>query len=146
MLGVTAYAVLVFIINIVIGLVLLLGVIQQAKSSFGISSVVSWVFFAVSLAFFASGGFVNFYSKLGLSISPVAYLVIAIYSMLAASDISKLNIRKAMRKAILFSIIMIVFLIIDLIWVKDAAFVALFSIGWAYVITLIFGIKNRNIE
>lgn len=146
MLGVTAYSVLVFIINIVLGIVIALGIIQQGKSTFGISSVVAWVFFVVSLLFFISGGFGEFFGKLGLSLSPLSYLVIAIFSMLEVKDISSLKVRQAMRKAILFSLILLIFLIVDFIWVKSAALIALFSIGWSYIIVLIFGIKNRNIK
>ncbi|MBT1248740.1 MULTISPECIES: hypothetical protein [unclassified Thermosipho (in: thermotogales)] len=146
MLGVTAYSVLMCIVNILLGILLTLGIIQQGKSVFGISTVMAWLFFVISLLFFLTGGFVEFFTKLGLSISPVVYLVIAIYSMFEMKDLASLNIRSAMRKGILFSIILIAFLVIDALWVKNAVYISSFSIGWSYVVTLIFGIKNRNLE
>ncbi|ABR31576.1 hypothetical protein SU69_08775 [Thermosipho melanesiensis] len=146
MLSVTAYTVLIFIINILIGIVISLGIIQQGKSSFGISSVIAWVVFVISLVFFISGGFTEFFAKLGLSLSPILYLVLAIYSMLQIKNLSNLNIRQAMRNGIMFSLIFILFLIIDVFWVKNAVNISLISIGWSYVITLIYAYKNRNIE
>lgn len=146
MLSVTAYSTLMFIANIVLGAVLALGIIQQGKSTFGIASVTSVVFFIVSLAFFVSGGFIHFFSLLGFSLSPILYILISIYSIIEMRLFSNLQVRKAMRIAILFALIFIVLLIIDLFYVKNAALIPLFSISWAFLITLIVGIKNRNIK
>ncbi|MDN5324714.1 MAG: hypothetical protein PWP02_424 [Thermosipho sp. (in: thermotogales)] len=142
----TAFSTLMFIANIVLGAVLALGIIQQGKSAFGISSVTSWLYFGISIAFFISGGFLNFLSKLGFSLSPILYALIGIYSIIELRLFSNLKVREGMRISIVFSLIFIALLIIDFFYVKNAALIPLFSIGWSYVITLIVGYKNRNIK
>ncbi|SHH41509.1 hypothetical protein [Thermosipho atlanticus] len=146
MLSVTAYSTLMFIVNIVLGAVLALGIIQQGKSTFGIASVTAWIFFVISLSFFISGGFSHFFSQLGISLSPIIYALIGIFSIIELKLLGNLQVRQGMRLAILFSLIFIAFLIIDFFVVKNATLISLFSIGWAYIITLIVGIKNRNIK
>jgi len=146
MLSATAFSTLMFIANIVLGAVLALGIIQQGKSAFGISSVTSWLYFGISIAFFISGGFLNFLSKLGFSLSPILYALIGIYSIIELRLFSNLKVREGMRISIVFSLIFIALLIIDFFYVKNAALIPLFSIGWSYVITLIVGYKNRNIK
>lgn len=146
MFSVTAYSTLMFIVNIVLGAVLALGIIQQGKSTFGIASVASWVFFLVSLVFFISGGFINFLSQLGFSLSPFLFGLIGIYSIIEMRLFSNLKVREGMRVSIVFSLIFIILLIIDFFYVKNSVLIPLFSIGWAYVIMLIVGIKNRNIK
>ncbi|MBO8160151.1 MAG: hypothetical protein H0Z24_00820 [Thermosipho sp. (in: Bacteria)] len=146
MLTVTAYSTLMFIVNIVLGAVIFLAILQQGKSTFGIASVASWVFFIISLSFFLSGGFVKFISQLGISLSPIIYALIAIYSTIELRLFSNLKVREGMRTAIAFSLIFILLLIVDFFMVKNAALIPFFSISWAFILTLFIGIKNRNIK
>ncbi|ANE42063.1 MAG: hypothetical protein ACK4EZ_01170 [Fervidobacterium pennivorans] len=145
MTNVNAYSVLMFIANIVLAVPILLAVIQQAKASMNIANVVSAVYILISLGFF-SGDFKLFFSKLGLSISPVAYVILAVFTFLIAKDFGELRVRQGMRKAVLMGAIMIVLNVIDIFWVKSAALIPLFSITWAYVIVIIVGVMKWNIE
>ncbi|QTA37651.1 hypothetical protein JYK00_07930 [Thermosipho ferrireducens] len=146
MLTVTAYSTLMFIANIVLGAVLVLGIVQQAKSTFGIASVTSMVYLIISLSFFASGGFTRFLTRLGFSISPFAYALLSIISIMLLKNFGSLKVREGMRFSIVASLLMILILIFDFFWVGNAAMISLFSIGWAYVIMLFVGYTHRNIK
>ncbi|AMW32919.1 hypothetical protein SAMN04488510_12110 [Fervidobacterium changbaicum] len=145
MTNVNAYSVLMFIANIVLAVPILLAVVQQAKASMNIANVVSAVYILISVGFF-SGDFKAFFTKLGLSISPVAYVILAVFTFLIARDFGELRVRQGMRKAVLMSVIMIVLNIIDFFWVKSAALIPLFSITWTYVAVIVIGIMKWNIE
>lgn len=145
MTNVNAYSVLMFIANIVLAVPIVLGVLQQSKASMNIANVVSAVYVFISLGFF-SGDFKSFFSKLGLSISPITYVIIAILTFLIARDFNELRVRNGMRKSVFMGLIIIALNIFDLFTVKSAALIPLFSITWAFVLSIIIGIMKWNIE
>ncbi|ABS60871.1 MULTISPECIES: hypothetical protein [Fervidobacterium] len=145
MTNINAYSVLMFIANIVLAVPLILAVIQQSKASMNIANVVSVVYILISVGFF-SGDFKSFFSKLGLSISPVAYVIIAILTFIIARDFSELRVRNGMRKAFVLGIIMVLINVIDFFTVKSAALIPLLSLTWAFVICIIVGLMKWNIE
>ncbi|MFN3691840.1 MAG: hypothetical protein ACK4R7_03000 [Fervidobacterium sp.] len=145
MTNVNAYSVLMFIANIVLAAPIILGILQQSKASMNIANVVSVVYIFISLGFF-SGDFKAFFSKLGLSISPVAYVIIAILTFLVARDFNELRVRNGMRKSVLMGLIIIALNVFDFFKVKSAALIPLFSISWAFALGIIIGIMKWNIE
>ncbi|MGQ9855294.1 MAG: hypothetical protein ACUVQF_01005 [Fervidobacterium sp.] len=145
MTNVNAYSVLMFIANIILAVPIILSVIQQSKASMNIANVVSVVYILISVSFF-SGDFKTFFTKLGLSISPVAYVILAVLTFIIARDFGELRVRQGMRKTVYMSILMIALNVIDFFWVKSAAFIPLFSITWAFVVVLIIGITKWNID
>ncbi len=145
MTNINAYSVLMFIANIVLAVPFILSVIQQSKASMNIANVVSAVYILISVAFF-SGDFKAFFLKLGLSISPVTYVILTVFSFLIARDFGELRVKHGMRKAVYMSILMALINIVDFFWVKSAALIPLFSITWAFVIVAVIGIMKWNIE
>ncbi|MGC8955740.1 MAG: hypothetical protein ACP5JS_06595 [Fervidobacterium sp.] len=145
MTNINAYSVLMFIANIVLAVPLILAIIQQSKAAMNIANVVSVVYILISLGFF-SGEFKAFFSKLGLSISPVAYVIISIFTFLIARDFGELKVRNGIRKAVFLGIIMILLNILDFFYVGNAALIQLFSLTWAFAIYVIVGIMKWNIK
>ncbi|WP_448375076.1 hypothetical protein [Fervidobacterium sp.] len=145
MTNINAYSVLMFIANLVLAVPFLLSVIQQSKASMNIANVVSTVYILISVSFF-SGDFKAFFLKLGLSISPIAYLILAVFSFLIARDFGELRVRQGMRKSVYMGLVMFLLNVIDFLWVKSAALIPLFSITWAFVIVTIMGIMKWNID
>lgn len=145
MTNVNAYAVLMFIANIVLATPIVLSVIQQAKASMNIALVVSIVYLIISIGFF-SENFALFFQKLGITISPVGYLIIAIFAFFISKDFGELRVRQGVRKAFLLSVIMVLLNVLDLFWVKTAALIPLLSFTWAFVLTAIICLRNWNIQ
>ncbi|HCI29139.1 MAG TPA: hypothetical protein PKI14_13450 [Fervidobacterium sp.] len=145
MTNINAYSVLMFIANIVLSVPILLSIVQQSKSAMNIANVVSIVYILISFGFFSTD-FATFFTKLGLSLSPVTYIILAIFTFFIARDFSKLNVRQGIRKSFVMGVIIIVLNVIDFFWVKSAAYIPLISITWAAVITVIISLKKWNIE
>jgi len=145
MTNINAYSVLMFIANLVLAVPFLLSVIQQSKAAMNIADVVSAVYVLISVSFF-SGDFKAFFLKLGLSISPIAYVILAVFSFLIAQDFGELRVRQGMRKTVYMGLVMVLLNVIDFFWVKSAALIPLFSITWAFVIVIIVGIMKWNID
>lgn len=145
MTNVNAYSVLMFIANIVLAAPIILSMLQQSKASMNIANVVSVVYIFISLGFFL-GDFKIFFSKLGVSISPIAYAIIAVFTFLIARDFSELRVRHGMRKAVFMGIVIVILNIIDFVTIKSAALIPLFSLTWAFVVCIIVGFMKWNIE
>ncbi len=145
MLQIQAYPVLMFIANLIIAIPILLSLLQQSKASMNIVTTISIAYIFISLGFF-SANFAGFFKNLGLSISPIAYTLIAIFAFLIAKKFSNLDIKSGMRLSILFGAVMLTINLVDLFWVKSAAYISFLSISWAYVAALFIGYKNRNLE
>ncbi len=145
MTNVNAYSVLMFIANIILSVPILLSLFQQSKAAMNIANVVSIVYTLISIGFF-SGGFGMFFQKLGLSISPIAYIIIAVFTFIIARDFGNLKVRQGMRKAFIMGVIGVALNVIDFFTVKSAALIPLFSITWAFVIVIIISIMKWNVE
>ena len=87
-----------------------------------------------------------FFQKLGLSISPIAYIIVAVFTFIIARDFANLKVRQGMRKAFVMGTIGVALNVIDFFTVKSAALIPLFSITWAFVITIIISIMKWNVE
>lgn len=145
MTNVNAYSVLMFIANIILSVPILLSLLQQSKAAMNIANVVSIVYILISVGFF-SGSFSTFFQKLGISISPIAYAIIAVFTFIIARDFGNLKVRQGMRKAFVMGVIGVTLNVIDFFTVKSAALIPLFSITWAFVITIIISIMKWNVE
>ncbi|MEN3042342.1 MAG: hypothetical protein ABDH59_03440 [Fervidobacterium sp.] len=145
MTNINAYSVLMFIANIVLAVPIILAVLQQSKASMNIANVVSIVYFMISIGFF-SDDFKAFFSKLGISISPVAYIIIGIFTFFIARDFGELKVRDGMRKSVFLGIIIVALNIFDFFRVGNASLIPLLSLTWAFVISIIIGVMKWNIQ
>lgn len=145
MTNINAYSVLMFIANIVLAVPIILAILQQSKASMNIANVVSVVYFIISISFF-SDDFKAFFLKLGISISPVAYAILAVLTFIIAKDFGELKVRNGMRKSVYLSIIIVALNIIDFFIVGNAALIPLFSLTWAFVVSIIIGLMKWNVQ
>ncbi|MCX7653771.1 MAG: hypothetical protein N2Z58_03705 [Fervidobacterium sp.] len=145
MTNINAYSVLMFIANIVLAVPIILAVLQQSKASMNIANVVSIVYFMISIGFF-SDDFKAFFSKLGISISPVAYIIIGIFTFFIARDFGELKVRDGMRKSVFLGLIIVALNIFDFFRVGNASLIPLLSLTWAFVISIVIGVMKWNIQ
>lgn len=145
MTNINAYSVLMFIANIVLAVPIILAVLQQSKASMNIANVVSVVYFIISISFF-SDDFKAFFTKLGISISPVAYAVIAVFTFMIAKNFGELKVRDGMRKSVYLGITLVALNIVDFFIVGNAALIPLFSLTWAFVICIVVGLMKWNVQ
>lgn len=145
MTNINAYSVLMFIANIVLAVPIILAVLQQSKASMNIANVVSIVYFMISIGFF-SDDFKAFFSKLGISISPIAYIIIGIFTFFIARDFGELKVRDGMRKSVFLGLIIVALNIFDFFRVGNASLIPLLSLTWAFVISIVIGVMKWNIQ
>lgn len=145
MTNLNAYGVLMFIANIVLIFPIVLAVLQQAKASMNVALVVSIVYLFISVGFF-SENFPKFFSRIGLTISPVCYALIAIFAFFIARDFGELRVRQGIRKTFWLSVTVIAMNIFDFFWVGTAALIPLISMTWGFGITTYLAITKWNIQ